>query len=486
MQCQYCSAFATLSVREVAPRAGLRSSLAEETARLSRLKAQLEHPVTGHPYDLTRTPADLTSISWTAEAALQVWTEALAESPSGVEAERRVCWIALKLGERATSAQELRLRTLLESSLGWLRDDGYRHLIRCRLAQLALQAGELDAAEGWLNECDWAPEVLELDSPLRLVRAHLALRRERPTEVLELLGEERDTIPIAKTDADQAARLRIDALERLGRKEPAYVGFLALARSNGLEKELARFERHELAPRTRRLVEQDWRKEEAAAETHRLALAEEKRCKQRQARYENAKKECASIARSSTGTLRWLPVGAFILSASIFLFRSCTDLDPLGGIYGFWLCPRVCAECEGPTRIYTEWTRTGPGESSTSGPEYFCRTPRNGLATLSKERLQAERHRLREYQLGGFSAFMATFLLVLLLMLPAASLMTFMKAKGHSSSFWELSHLVEKLASELEKPPPLPDLQLKASLRSAVLAVIGSGLLAALLAHLTA
>src|SRR5512142_331222 len=140
VRCNYCLTTHVVNAREIAPRAGIRSSLAEEAERLSRLKAQLEHPVSGHFYDLTRRPSGFeqwNGVRSTGVERLYVeWSRAVHERhTTHAEAQRRVCWMALQFAVISKAREPLRARAVLETTLAWLEDEGYRHLIRCRLAE---------------------------------------------------------------------------------------------------------------------------------------------------------------------------------------------------------------------------------------------------------------------------------------------------------------------------------------------------------------
>ena len=54
--CRYCGVVNVLSTRQAAAGAGVVRSLADEVARLSRLKAQLVNPISAHAYDLSLPP----------------------------------------------------------------------------------------------------------------------------------------------------------------------------------------------------------------------------------------------------------------------------------------------------------------------------------------------------------------------------------------------------------------------------------------------
>jgi hypothetical protein len=480
VHCSYCSTTSVVNARETAPRAGCRSSLAEETARLSRLKAQLEHPVAGHFYDLTRAPSGFEG--WTAHDAgavarlIEEWSQAVHE-PVGTraEAQRRVCWMALQVANVPSPTASLRTRALLETTLGWLADEGYRHLIRCRLAQAAIEENNLDAAEGWIQECDHAPEVLELDSALRLVRAWLACRRQQADDVLEILGDEDAHLPIVGYQQHEAGRLRVDALERLNRMEAAYRGFVVIAAANGIDEESERFARLNLAPQTVR-----------RAQCVRLAEATERRLTKLRAKIADLSKRRAQLtAFSATRPLRMLPVYAMVLALCVLVVRCSYSVDPLRGTYGYVLCPKVCAECQGPTRTMTKWTETGPGERSTDGPEYFCETPNHRLRELSYDEFSMVTSSLAQQKLGGFSAFAATYAVLLVVLLPWGVLQSIRRALRNRVQYNALSRELAEAAQRLGEPAPPEPKHLWPSVVTTLLTLGVATLLAVSLALLT-
>jgi hypothetical protein len=89
------------------------------------------------------------------------------------------------------------------------------------MAENAVRAGDLAAAERWLEDCDPRPEDLTLDSVYRLARARLTEKRDDPGETLALLGERHDEVPFDDFHVAMAAVMRIDALHSLGRVQDA-------------------------------------------------------------------------------------------------------------------------------------------------------------------------------------------------------------------------------------------------------------------------
>lgn len=120
--------------------------MADDIARLSRLKAQLEHPVSGHPYELDRPP-----IGWPVQQAGSTpdpqrlkaeWTAAKdrAASARSAEEQRSLLWIALHLTDAKSGVgQHIEARAVLETALD---------LLAVRIAEAAAKLGFPAPAHG--------------------------------------------------------------------------------------------------------------------------------------------------------------------------------------------------------------------------------------------------------------------------------------------------------------------------------------------------
>ena len=122
----------------------------------------------------------------------------------------------------------------------------------------------------------------------------------------------------------------------------------------------------------------------------------------------------AVAARSVWGLLFVALLGWVVIAAP----RWTLGVDPLLGIPGYLLCPSVCPDCQGPWRLVTVHTWRRTNSASTSGPQYFCPSPSNGIGSLSHDELKARREALSSYELHVAPA-VVTWLLVLVLFLPA-------------------------------------------------------------------
>ena len=219
--CRYCATLNVVATRAFDAREGRALSLADEVARLTRLQAQLEHPLQGHAYDLRRAPAGFAEGDVARPDARdrlrRAWLEAKAATAGPGEPQRRLLWIALALaGAHRKAGDALQARAVLETVIGLLEDAGHRHLARCRLADEALAEGDVAAAEGWLAECDPAPEVIELDGPYRAALARARSAKGEFEGALSVVGRREGDVPLEPSLRLPMAAVRIHSLEALG------------------------------------------------------------------------------------------------------------------------------------------------------------------------------------------------------------------------------------------------------------------------------
>ncbi|MEJ7731575.1 MAG: hypothetical protein WKG00_20475 [Polyangiaceae bacterium] len=119
-------------------------------------------------------------------------------------------------------------------------------------------------------------------------------------------------------------------------------------------------------------------------------------------------------------TLFSVPFIALVLLLAVTMPRCFFDADPFLGAHGYVLCPERCDDCRGPLRVYTEWHHNG-GEHTTNGPQYFCRTPTNRVATMSDQEMDGRLHELEPYELDWAPAA-ATYMTLVLLLVPLAAI----------------------------------------------------------------
>ncbi len=226
--CSFCGA--TLQI------AGRRREHREETRigeadRLAGLNAQLkafnakqallQDPEVLRPFRAML--ADPATRAAGLEGLRQEWEKvrrAVGAGGAATEGETHLLRVALVVALTFREAgDDARARAILETALGVLSDGEHRDLVRCRLVQAAVRAGDLEAAEAWLAEVNGRPIKLELDHEVRVARAMLELARGEHRKVLETVGRRRGDLPLLPRVRPHA--LRAHALAGLGDVEAA-------------------------------------------------------------------------------------------------------------------------------------------------------------------------------------------------------------------------------------------------------------------------
>lgn len=456
--CGFCRATNHVTERSADERANRRPSMVEEVARLSRLKAQLSNPVSGHVYDMDRPPHDWGGLDPAGPGGVarlkSAWAEAKASAgaPGSPQRDQRTTWVALRLAEHHRRTRDpLQARAVLETSLDLVQDAGLHHLVRCRLASEAVRERDFAAARGWLDECDPAPEVLELDSAYREARARLHVAERKFNEVLDVLGRRRDDVPIDPSVDFDASLLRIHALELSASPQGASEELDRAAGMHGEERVIFGLTQEQLAPGTRA------RKQlEARAQLRRTLLS-----------YAERRARFATGLRALPPALAKAPFIAAALMVLVAVPRCTLDIDPLMGVQGYALCPSVCNGCEGPTWVMTEWNQTGPGEYTSDGAEYYCMPPPPTPPA-----------RDARYEMSWVAAFGSSYGLLLLLVLPLVPLLAYAGHMRAVNARRSLDDQLEDLAQRLGEP--VPRVQGPSMLKPLAMAVtLFGGLLAA-------
>jgi hypothetical protein len=182
------------------------------------------------PFDLRLVPERLRDLGVRpGKAKLAVlrraWEErkrALA-GPHPIEDEFDAAWLAVNLARiYGATGDAIRERAVLEAALARFTVPAYRALMLARLARAAALAGRFELADRWLEQVPGTSRIAEVDSDVLVARALLLLRGERLSEVLALLGDNDEGSPIAGLSRPFGDLVRIDALERSGKRWAAY------------------------------------------------------------------------------------------------------------------------------------------------------------------------------------------------------------------------------------------------------------------------
>lgn len=322
VRCAYCGVTNHVELR---PREAVKTlTPAQQIARMSALKAQFDHPVPGHVYDMDSPPPRLAhqrvhNRMASAEYAA-LWSQLRAKpGPRDLEDQRSLTWVAIRAATTFSETGRPReARAKLETALDLVEDSGLRHLLRCELALCAIRAGEAQAARSWLSECDPWAEVLELDSTFRMANARLALLEAKPQEALQHIGARPGVVPLDASYEQHAKAIRAHVAELLGQ-----------APVEMQESELKMLRNEQLAPGARiQLVKQGLRT----------------------ARANRANLHNAWWVFLTT----WLkaPYWAIVLALLAMIPGCATGTGPVGGLTSELVCPRVCVGCQGPyTRV---------------------------------------------------------------------------------------------------------------------------------------
>lgn len=222
-RCEQCGAEARIPPR---PRESESRPPADERARIASLFEQLERfdpkgpLVPWLPPELQRFEIMVSQPEQRGAglAGLRAaWEEARARGDGGA-----LFRIGQGLGRVYAEVDEHhRARAVLERTLGLVAERAQRDILRCRLARHALRAGDEDAHDAWLAECDPLPTRLEVDGELRSTRALLAYKREDWRGVLEALGRSHREVPLAFPIAPLGLCLRAHALAGLSEHDAA-------------------------------------------------------------------------------------------------------------------------------------------------------------------------------------------------------------------------------------------------------------------------
>lgn len=431
--CRRCGATEVIPARAASTPPGP-PSLAEELARRSRLKVQLEHPISPNPYSLSVPPREHQLGGAPSLAQLRDgWATAKSRAATGhrTPAEQRdLVWRALHIADAARDRRDLpEARAVLETALPLLADSSHRHLVTCRLVVEAVREGDLASAQAWLGECDPSAEVLELDNAHRVAAARLMAARGAHAEVLARVGEAASELAVSKEYALRITELRAAALEALGRDDEAYEEVAALCRAAGESRVLSSLSEAGAAPKATARRRRG-RVDAAAIERDRIIVG----------------------ARAVDEVLAVTPLVALALLVAVTVPRCNFDADPFFGVHGNALCPHACAGCEGPFRVVTKWTRSG-SKSSTNGPQYFCRTATNRVATMTDSELKAARSQLAPYELT-FAPAAATYVTLVGMLLPIMSIFAVRHHQKGVRRRAEAEAELEQLAAEAGVPPP--------------------------------
>jgi len=153
----------------------------------------------------------------------------------------------------APFVDEQRRRAMLETALELLSDEGHRHVLRSTLATEAARAGDLRAAEDWLQAVNPKSVDLVMHTSYCLAAATLARSRGDYNGVTAVLGTHEGDVPLGNRDEIACTLLRIDALDHLQCQDQAMAELKALIEKWGAERLKFSIDHHHPLPICERL-----------------------------------------------------------------------------------------------------------------------------------------------------------------------------------------------------------------------------------------
>ncbi|MBI4951838.1 MAG: hypothetical protein HY908_07370 [Myxococcales bacterium] len=221
--CPYCHTRQQLRQRDESRERAAARQVMGEPERFERLRSQDGKPLIP-PQSLMPYLAGGALAPAYAPQALAEWQQARLELASGAPypTEERFYFLTLLVSQHFMEQQdELRQRGMLETALELVTAPRHKQVLRCMLARSAARAGDLEAAEEWLEPCNPWSDDLHMDTAYRFARGYLATVRQDWQGVLQALGSRIGDVPIADSQDHVCALVRANALERMGRGQEA-------------------------------------------------------------------------------------------------------------------------------------------------------------------------------------------------------------------------------------------------------------------------
>lgn len=198
-------------------------------SRIERLRRQLDNETANRyqldwPHDIEVRLRGLKGAEKKLPIVKRAWDETrnLLLTAKTQETAMRFFVLTIGLRQLAFTAGELSLsRSVVETALYHIDDPIHQHSLRALMARAAVEAGEPNAAESWIEGCDSEPEILQADSDYRIAKARLAIARNEFETVLEILGKDLTSIPISPNNDILARLYRMHAHDTLGNKKDA-------------------------------------------------------------------------------------------------------------------------------------------------------------------------------------------------------------------------------------------------------------------------
>ncbi|MBN1335109.1 MAG: hypothetical protein JXB39_04055 [Deltaproteobacteria bacterium] len=216
--CGACGRVNVVAARPQATRLSFGTSTLSEEERLNRLRAQDHKPLL--PPESLKSLVEGGGIpDWKMQEATLVWLASRKElvATGSLESAERLSFLTLLFSNRLKGDENLlKRRAMYESALEAFNLPRHQQTMLCDLASQAARHGDVRSAEKWLNLCDPRSDDLHADSYYRYARAIVDTVRGDALDVLEVLGETYDRVPIMDALDGLCTVLRAHAWEQRG------------------------------------------------------------------------------------------------------------------------------------------------------------------------------------------------------------------------------------------------------------------------------
>ena len=238
VNCSYCDTVNVFTPRReehVEPLAAAREIAEEERMELLRRQDGTQPDI---PAGIGQLLSGGRLAPWKETEALSIWRTTCGELASGsdISSAELLYFLTIILSNHYSETNDcLRQRALYESALEVLTLPRHRQQIRGMLARNAALAGDPEAGEKWLEPCNPRSEDLQSDSAYRVSKAEILTVKRDWKGVLEILGEDLETVPVDSTLDGKAIVQRANALEMTGREKEAAEQLSLYIQANGAQ-----------------------------------------------------------------------------------------------------------------------------------------------------------------------------------------------------------------------------------------------------------
>lgn len=217
--CGYCNAKISIAPRHIhESEPSERNEFVSEAHRFELLRSQDGKPLMPPP-SIRKFSVRGSLPESKADQAMQEWQKTRKELEAGgqFQVEERFYFLTMMLyGHMSHRHDQRRQRALLETAMELFRERRYIEEMKGMLARNAAREENLEAAYEWMAKCDSQSADIYVDTSYRFSNAYLSTISENWDEVLKLLGNNINDVPIADHSDVVCGVLRANAIEKKG------------------------------------------------------------------------------------------------------------------------------------------------------------------------------------------------------------------------------------------------------------------------------